>query len=115
MQICDKCFCDEEMRTAIRSESEGIDSCDVCGKRSYVVDASFFEDFFNLLFSLFVKNEWGESITAVIQNDWRIFSDADTAQKIIDYYLGISAAGFTLDDKVSYLNEINELILSWED
>lgn len=115
MQICDHCFNDEEMQKAVRNESRQIGKCDACGQTSHLVEAEFFQDFFEEVLSLFMPDENGIDVTHFLQQDWNLFIDFEVGKNILDYYLNLRDFGFKINDKVSYGDNLKEKISIWDD
>lgn len=115
MQICDHCFNDEEMQKTIRNESRQSGKCDACGQISHIVEAEFFQDFFEEVLSLFMPDENGIDVTRFIQQDWNMFLDFEVGKTILNYYLNLRDFGYKINDKVSYTDELKEKISIWDD
>ena len=74
MKICAQCFEDEEIRKFISASSSITATCDCCSLENVkVVDLNELSDFFIELLHLFVKDNTGNDLIPIIQNDWRIF------------------------------------------
>lgn len=114
MYLCDNCFNDEEMQNAVRNESSEEGECDACGQTSFVVDIKFFDDFFDALLRLFIINPNGQTVVKQIQSDWDMFASDDIGNAIIGYFLTKGIYGYSLYDKVSYIDSITDMVNGWE-
>ncbi|MGN0224276.1 MAG: RES family NAD+ phosphorylase [Muribaculaceae bacterium] len=114
MLICDFCFNDEEIKLAIRNESATTGICDVCGHHSHVIDADFFSDFFSEVLNLFEPNETGTDVVSLIQNDWNLFSSSNVGHQIIAHFISQTNVGFSVLDKVNYIQPILAKIQIWD-
>lgn len=115
MYVCENCFNDEEIQVNIKNHNQ-IGDCDLCGALGvYVINLDEFEDFFTELLNLFHKNETGENIVSYIQRDWNIFANSTFASSIIKYFLVKHNIPYSLNDKVDYIDEVNEYINKWID
>lgn len=113
MQICDNCFNDEEMQIAVRNESRGEGVCDACGQTSAVTDISLFADFFEGLLGLFTPDANGQEVVKLIQSDWDMFATEEIGNVIVGHFLGAGAYGYTLNDKVCYVNSVTNSVDGW--
>lgn len=119
MKICDKCFTDAEIRQSINMlGSVGV--CDCCGQSSYVIDITnpIFYDYVLEFLKLFecATNIDSNSLTILelIKQDWNIFSSDNNAFSILQYILKNNQLGYSINDKVSYINEVQECAMIWE-
>lgn len=115
MKICDCCFKDEEARMAIRNESQEAGICDICGKNSSVVDSEYFNDFFGEVLHLFTRCDDGVNIISLIQNDWRLFANDEIGNSIVNHFLSLSNYGYSITDKVQYIDSIQSTTRIWDD
>lgn len=113
MQICDNCFKDEEMQNAVRNEAKGEGICDACGQKAAVTDINLFADFFESLLGLFTLDAEGQEVVKLIQFDWDIFATEEIGNAIIGYFVKDSVYGYTLSDKVSYVNKVTDYVDGW--
>lgn len=113
MQICDNCFNDEEMQIAVRNESGGEGVCDACGQTSAVTDISLFADFFEGLLGLFTPDVNGQEVVKLIQSDWNMFATEEIGNVIVGYFLAAGAYGYSLNDKVCYVNSVTDYVDGW--
>lgn len=115
MYVCENCFNDEEIQMSIKNHNQ-IGNCDLCGACNvYIIDLDEFEDFFIELLNLFHKDDNGEDIVSYIQKDWDIFANSTFASNIINYFLAKHNVSYSLNDKVNYIEEVNEYIDKWID
>lgn len=113
MQICDNCFNDEEMQIAVRNDSLGEGVCDACGQTSAVTDISLFADFFEGLLGVFTPDVNGQEVVKLIQSDWDMFASEEIGNAIVGHFLGAGVYGYTLNDKVSYIEVVTKNIERW--
>lgn len=113
MLICSNCFNDVELQIAVSNESSAWGICEACGQESYVVDANIFVDFFKELLLLFQPDKEGMGIVNLLQKDWNIFVDGEVGKIIIDYFLSLDNYGYTLKDKVGYIDSIKSIVSVW--
>lgn len=113
MQICDNCFNDEEMQIAVQNESTGESICDACGQTSAVTDISLFADFFEGLLRLFTPDTSGQEVVKLIQSDWDMFATEEIGNAIVGHFLAAGAYGYTLNDKVCYVNNVTDPVGGW--
>ena len=115
MYVCENCFNDEEIQMSIKNHNQ-IGNCDLCGACNvYIIDLDEFEDFFIELLNLFHKDDNGENIVSYIQKDWDIFANSTFASNIINYFLAKHNVSYSLNDKVNYIEKVNEYIDKWID
>jgi hypothetical protein len=115
MRICACCFNDEEIKQFITYSSKEVVSCDCCGQNSNVIDLYELFDFFTELLGLFAKEDNGFTLVDLIQKDWNIFSSTDCANTILSAIIeNIADFPFSVQDKLSYLPEIQECFLVWK-
>lgn len=114
MKICANCFVDEEIKKFISTSSSSIATCDCCGSDNVeVIDLSELSDFFIELLRLFVKNDTGNNLVSIIQNDWRLFQTEECACTILSYIISHGIFDFSINDKVAYNSEIQECFSAW--
>lgn len=114
MLICGNCFNDEELQIAVSNESSDFGNCDVCGQEAYVINADFFADFFKELLHLFQPDTEGTDIVSLLQKEWNIFIDKEVGNNIIGYFLTTNNYGYSLTDKVGYIDNIKNRISVWD-
>ncbi len=115
MKICAQCFEDEEIRKFISASSSITATCDCCSLENVkVVDLNELSDFFIELLHLFVKDNTGNDLIPIIQNDWRIFQKESYAYSILSYIMSHENFDFSIDDKVAYNSEIQECFSVWD-
>lgn len=117
MRICADCFNDEEMRLAVWNENGSFGVCDVCGRKSNVIDVEVLSEFFWGVLKLFATCEEGINVVSLLQRDWNLFSDEAAGAKIVDYFLRSSGDdfGYSLDDKVDYECAVQQIVGIWEE
>lgn len=113
MQICDCCFNDEEMQVAVRNEATSVAVCEACGQMSSVTDITLFADFFGGLLSLFTPDANGQEVVKLIQSDWNVFSSEKVGNVIVEHFLSTGSYGYSLNDKVCYIKDINDSVNEW--
>ena len=112
MRVCADCFNDIELSCNI--EAVGVDGvCEVKGKNAKVVDLEDYSDFFSDIISCFCNAPLSnQSIYEVVQNDWNLFDDFDTAKIVLDKF--IEEFGYGLDPlHVEYIDEISSYVSIW--
>lgn len=112
MFVSTNCFKSVELR-AWGSSHEKEETCELTKTNEHVIDITSLSEFFKTLFSLYIKDEKGEPLYTLIQNDWHIFSDDIYAKDIILEALKSTHADIKYDDNVVYLPEIFEPKNRW--
>lgn len=115
MLICDNCFNDIELQIAVSNEAIGFGICEACGQEAYVVDTNILADFFNDLLQLFQPDKDGIEVVNLLQKDWDIFANAEIGNKIIGHFLSLHDYGYSLKEKVDYVDSINKIVSVWDD
>lgn len=116
MLISSYCFCDEELVSEVENEFSYADQkCEVCGKFGNLIDIDYFEDFFTCLIGLFKKDpSTSDSLIDLIQSKWHIFSDDSYGRIILSSIISKAGIGLNIDDKVSFVEEIQSVVNIWE-
>ncbi len=115
MWVCKECFADEEMRKEVENNSIDEGKCDVCGKTGKRCDLSVFADFFVSVFPLFKKDVNSEdTIISILERDWKVFSNSLCAQTILNEIIHTNAIPISIDDKVSYTDDIINRVNVWD-
>lgn len=102
MNIGDESFEDEEIRSFINNTV------------SRQVDLRDLADFFGEFLGLFIKDENGFRLAELLQRDWRIFSSIEIAERILSAVIELEGLNLTVNDKVSYIPEIQSCFARWE-
>ena len=115
MWVCKECFADEEMRKEVENNSIDEGKCDVCGKTGKRCDLSVFADFCVSVFPLFKKDVNSEdTIISILERDWNVFSNSLCAQTILNEIIHTNAIPISIDDKVSYTDDIINRVNVWD-
>lgn len=115
MWVCKECFADEEIRKEVENNSIDEDKCDVCGKTGKRCDLSVFADFFVSVIQLFKKDVNSEdTIISILERDWNVFSNSLCAQTILNEIIHSNALTISIDDKVSYTDDIINRVNVWD-
>lgn len=115
MLICKDCFHDEELSSAISANARNQGICEVCGSKGKVATFSEYNDFFEGVLSLFVKNEKSsKTIVDIIQEDWNLFANKEIAHTLLEKTIATSNPGFSIDSLVDYTDEIRERVAVWD-
>lgn len=115
MKVCANCFNDTEIKQFIIGSSIESDVCDCCESKSDLIDLNELSDFFVEFLKLFIKDDNGESLVDTIEQDWNIFSTKECANKVISEVLQNNPGlGYNINDKVSYIQEIQECFKVWD-
>ena len=115
MWVCNECFADEEIRKEVENNSIDEGKCDVCGKTGKRCDLSVFVDFFVSVIQLFKKDANSEdTIISILERDWNIFSNSLCAQTILNEVIHANALAISIDDKVSYIDDIINRVIVWD-
>ena len=115
MWVCKECFADEEIRKEVENNSIDEGKCDVCGETGKRCDLSVFADFFVSVFPLFKKDVNSEdTIISILERDWNVFSNSLCAQTILNEIIHTNAIPISIDDKVSYTDDIINRVNVWE-
>ena len=115
MWVCKECFADEEIRKEVENNSIDEGKCDVCGKTGKRCDLSVFVDFFVSVIQLFKKDANSEdTIISILERDWNIFSNSLCAQTILNEVIHANALAISIDDKVSYIDDIINRVIVWD-
>lgn len=115
MWVCKDCFLDEEIRKEVENNSTGEGRCDVCGKSGKRCDISVFADFFVSVVRLFKSDDTSQdTIISLLEKDWNIFVNAQCARTILSEVISTNGLDFSLDDTVSYTDEIISRVSVWE-
>ena len=114
MLICSNCFNDVELQIAVGNESSGFGICEACGQEAYLVDIDIFADFFKELLHLFQPAREGVDIVSLLQKDWDIFVDDEVGKIIIGHFLSLDNYGYSLSEKVGYVDAIKNYISIWD-
>ena len=116
MWVCRECFADEEMRKEVENNSINEGQCNVCGKTGKICDLSVFTDFFVSVISLFKKDLASQdTIISILEKDWNVFSDSLCAKAILDEVIQTKDLSISVDDKVSYTDDIINRTSVWEE
>lgn len=99
MKINKDSFCDELMRAEFDNDAS--------------IDLSFFNVFFWELLFQFEKNPSGRPAYEIIQNDWHLFSDIETAREAIHSIMVPGVLSYEFDDLVDYSSDIKNKVESW--
>ena len=115
MWVCKECFADEEMRKEVENNSIDEGKCDVCGKTGKRCNLSVFADFFVSVFPLFKKDANSEdTIISILERDWNVFSNSMCAKTILNEIIHTNAIPISIDDKVSYTDDIINRVNVWD-
>lgn len=115
MWVCKECFADEEISKEVENNSIDEGKCDVCGKTGKRCDLSVFVDFFVSVIQLFKKDVNSEdTIISILEKDWNIFSNSLCAQTILNEVIHSNAIDISIDDKVSYTDDIINRVAVWD-
>lgn len=115
MWVCKECFVDEEMRKEVENNSIDEGKCDVCGKTGKRCNLSVFADFFVSVFPLFKKDANSEdTIISILERDWNVFSNSMCAKTILNEIIHTNAIPISIDDKVSYTDDIINRVNVWD-
>ena len=114
MKICKNCFNDIEIAKFIES-SGSTGTCEVCGNSEYaVIDLEELLDYFVEFLELFKKDDTGIPLIEIIKNDWNTFATDQSANIIISEINRQNCIALAPNDKVSYINDIQECLEMWE-
>lgn len=115
MLICKECFADEELRSEVSNKAAVSGVCGICGVNASVMDSSKFTSFFEALLSLFEpSSESDRTAVDIIQDEWRVFKDKDTARRLLDETIQSQGLPFGIDVKVDYTSTIRERVGIWD-
>lgn len=116
MKVCANCFDDIELNKYITENSTGIGKCKYCGKEnSALIDAEELLDFFTDVFGLFKKDNTGNSLQVILQEDWKLFSkDVDSDRLLLDILNKTNVGIENINEPVLYSDEIVENTEYWE-
>lgn len=115
MKICANCFNDIEIKESVEYMPRENGICECCGTKGDVVDISEVEDFFCELLSLFEKDNNGNPVSSIIEQDWNIFSSIDNSNKILGYILNRNNFAYSINDNVSYIQDVKECFNVWDE
>lgn len=115
MKICANCFNDIEIKESVEGMPRENGICECCGAESEVVDISEVEDFFCELLGLFEKDDNGRPVSAIIEQDWNIFASIASSNKILEDILNRNNFAFSINDKVSYIQDVKECLNVWDE
>ncbi len=117
MKVCTCCFSDIELKSFISSNSIGKGKCDYCtnGINPDTIEIGELLDFFQSFLSLFRNQEDGIPLIDIIQNDWNLFADKNTAINILSTVLLAINTPLNSDvnQHVNYSNLITEGVNYW--
>lgn len=115
MRICKDCFLDEELRSEINANAVIDGICDVCGKRSKVMDFSEFYGFFTTLLELYSPTgNSNKTIVDIIQDEWHFFKDKDVAMVLLADVIRANNLGYSIADFVDYTDDICIRVAVWD-
>lgn len=120
MKICKNCFNDIEIANFIElSTSTGtsmsIETCEVCGNnKCAVIDLEELSDYFVEFLGLFKKDDAGIPLIEIIKNDWNTFATDHCANIIISEISRQNCIALAPNDKVAYIDDIQECLEMWE-
>ncbi len=118
MKVCTCCFSDIELKSFISSNSKEKGKCDYCtnGINSDTIAIEELLDFFQSFLSLFKKQEDGIPLIDIIQNDWNLFEDKDTAINILSTVLLAIDTSLNSDvsQNVNYSDSITDSVNYWD-
>lgn len=115
MRICKDCFLDEELRSEINANAVIDGICDVCGKRSKVMDFSEFYGFFTTLLELYSPTgNSNKTIVDIIQDEWHFFKDKDVAMALLADVIRANNLGYSIADFVDYTDDICIRVAVWD-
>lgn len=115
MKICANCFNDIEIKESVESMPRENGICECCGAEGDVVDISEVEDFFCELLGLFEKDNNGRPVSAIIEQDWNIFSSIAGSDKILGDILNRNNFAYSINDNVSYIQDVKECFNVWDE
>ncbi len=115
MKICANCFNDIEIKESVESMPRENGICECCGAEGDVVDISEVEDFFCELLGLFEKDNNGRPVSAIIEQDWNIFSSIASSDKILGDILNRNNFAYSINDNVSYIQDVKECFNVWDE
>lgn len=114
MKICANCFNDIEIKESVEGMPRENGICECCGAEGDVVDISEVEDFFCELLGLFEKDDNGRPVSAIIEQDWNIFSSIASSDKILGDILIRNNFAYSINDNVSYIQDVKECLNVWD-
>lgn len=115
MKICANCFNDIEIKESVEGMPRENGICECCGAEGDVVDISEVEDFFCELLGLFEKDDNGRPVSAIIEQDWNIFSSIASSEKILGDILNRNNFAYSINDNVSYIQDVKECLNVWDE
>lgn len=115
MKICANCFNDIEIKESVEGMPRENGICECCGAEGDVVDISEVEDFFCELLGLFEKDDNGRPVSAIIEQDWNIFSSIASSDKILGDILNRNNFAYSINDNVSYIQDVKECLNVWDE
>lgn len=115
MKICANCFNDIEIKESVDGMPRENGICECCGAEGDVVDISEVEDFFCELLGLFEKDDNGRPVSAIIEQDWNIFSSIASSDKILGDILNRNNFAYSINDNVSYIQDVKECLNVWDE
>ncbi|MFZ4798808.1 MAG: RES family NAD+ phosphorylase [Bacteroidia bacterium] len=112
--VCKDCFSDKEIIGLITSQAN-IGNCDFCDKTNIeVINISELLDFFKELLDNFQHKGNGENLKVKIQGNWNLFSNLDSAYKVLNYVIqNIDTEITNADELVDFNNDILENVNYW--
>lgn len=78
------------------------------------IELSELADFFNELFALYEKNDSGEPLIGILQNDWNLFSSPSVGHQEVEEALKLCGIPWKADTLVKHVPEILAPIEKWE-
>lgn len=114
MRVCEDCFRDVELRSEVKNESTSSGLCEVTGNIDKLIELEYFQDFFQAVLSLFQKDNNSKStIVDVIQDNWNLFSENRCGRIILGKFIEKLEIDYSVDDKVSYVDSVQQRISIW--
>jgi len=115
MEVCSKCFSDEELIGFIES-FENIGVCYICDRpKENIIKLDELQDFFQELVDNFEPAPEGISFKNKIQGNWSLFANHKAALNILNFILPkLKTQIVNAEYKVNYISDILDNISHWE-
>lgn len=115
MNVCSKCFSDNELIGYIES-FEKIGICDICNRNDEnIIQLDEIQDFFQELLDNYQPDSAGMPLRNKIQGNWSLFSNHKSASEVLNYLLPRLKTGIlNAEFKVNYIPDILDNISHWE-
>jgi hypothetical protein len=118
MKVCTCCFNDEELKAYVLTNSTEKGKCEYCcnGLNSDLIEVDELLDFFETFINVFKSDESGISLIELIQKDWNLFAGNTEANNVLsDVLLFLNLPIEKTSQTVSYIDEITESVLFWDE